>query len=91
MAVLIPVDSSGNRTILADNLPGGPRRFRTYFSQGEQDGWYLDIFDSAGNVLIRGIRCVPGCPNLVKGQGDDFAGEQLACVVLRGSETAPDA
>lgn len=91
MPTLIPVSDAGNREIVVDTRGGGVHRFRTYFSQGSHDGWFLDIADYAEKPLLRGIRIVPGCPNLLKGQGDRFHGLQLACAVLSGKETAPDA
>lgn len=91
MPTLIPVSNAGNREIAVDTRGGGVRRFRTYFSGGAHDGWFLDIADYAENPLLRGIRIVPGCPNLLKGQGDRFRGVQLACAVLSGKENAPDA
>jgi hypothetical protein len=91
MPTLIPLNSQGNRTITVDTRGGGLYSFRSYFSMGIYDGWFVDIADSVGTDLLLGIRVVPGCPNLLKGQGDRFPGRQLACVVLSGRETAPDA
>lgn len=91
MPTLIPVSDAGNREIVVDTRGGGVRRFRTYFSQGLYDGWFLDIADYAQKPLLRGVRIVPGCPNLLKGQGDRFRGVQLACAVVSGRENAPDA
>lgn len=91
MPTMIPLTSHGNRSILVDTRGGGVYRFRSYFSMGMYDGWFIDIADSADAVLLRGIRVVPGCPNLLKGQGDRFAGMQMACVVLSGRENAPEA
>jgi hypothetical protein len=89
MAALIPVNSDGNREILVDT-GGGLYRFRTYFSIGQMDGWYLDIRDSVGNPLLLGKRLVPGCPNILKGQGDTFRDVQMSVVVLTGMETKPE-
>ena len=91
MALLIPVTNAGNREIFVNTGGGGAYRFRTYFSQGQMDGWYLDIRTTTGDPLLLGKRIVPGCPNLLKGQGDNFRNVQLLCVVLNGSETMPDA
>lgn len=89
MACLIPATSDGNREILVDT-GGGMYRFRTYFTQGQTDGWYLDIRTTTGEPLLLGKRIVPGCPNLLKGQGDRFGGARLAAAVLNGSERDPD-
>lgn len=91
MAMLIPVNNDGNREILVDTGGGGAYRFRTYFTQGQMDGWYLDIRTTTGDALLLGKRIVPGCPNLLKGQGNNFRDVQLAAVVLNGSETTPGA
>lgn len=91
MSILIPVNSDGNREILVNVGEGGVYRFRTYFTSGQADGWYLDIRNTAGDPLLLGRRIVPGCPNLLKGQGDNFRNIQLAAVVLYGSERTPDA
>ena len=94
--MLIPVTNDGNREILVDTGGGGPSpaggvyRFRTYFSKGQMDGWYLDIRTSTGEALLLGKRIVPGCPNLLKGHGDTFRDVQLAAVVLNGTETKPE-
>lgn len=90
MAIIIPATNDGNREVTV-NTGSGVYRFRTYYTQGEMDGWYLDIRDDEGNVLRTGIRIVPGCPNLLKGQGDMFLGVQLACAVASGTETTPTA
>ena len=55
------------------------------------DGWYLDLRTTTREALLLGKRIVPGCPNLLKGQGDNFRNIQLAAVVLHGKETAPNA
>ena len=94
MPAIIPLNDDGNREITVDTLGGGVYRFRSYYSQGvngRYDGWFVDIADSVGSMLLRGIRIVPGCPNLLKGQGDNFRDIQLACVVLNGKEDSPDA
>lgn len=93
MPAIIPLNSAGNREISVDTL-GGVYRFRSYFSQGyvsQYDGWFFDIGDNVGNTLLRGVRVVPGCPNLLKGQGDRFRNVQVACAVLSGNERTPDA
>lgn len=89
MPMLIPVNSDGNREILVDTGGGGVYRFRTYFVQGQMDGWYLDIRTTTGDPLLLGKRIVPGCPNLLKGQGDNFRDVQMAVVVLNGTEMQP--
>lgn len=86
MPCLIPVNNDGNREIVEDT-GGGVFRFRTYFVSGEMDGWYLDIRTATGDPLLLGIRIVPGCPNLLKGQGDTFKDVQLTVAVLNGTET----
>lgn len=91
MPVIIPLNSDGNRQITVDMLAGGVYQFRSYFSQGSNgiyDGWFLDIADSIGTTLIDGVRITPGCPNLLKGQGDNFHGVQVACAVISGVETS---
>ena len=90
MPIVIPVNSAGNRRILI-NTGDGEYWFRTYYSQGQDDGWFLDISDSEGIPLLAGKRITPGAPNLLKGQGDKFRDVQLAATVLSGSEKNPDA
>ena len=90
MPSLIPATNEGNREILVDTAGGGVYRFRTYFSQGQMDGWYMDIRTSTGDALLLGKRVVPGCPNILKGHGDLFRDVQLAVVVLNGSEQNPN-
>lgn len=91
MPVLIPLTSAGNREITVNSLGGGVYRFRAYFSQGIYDGWFVDISDPMGTPLLKGMRIVPGCPNLLKGQGDKFQSIQLACAVIAGNETLSNA
>lgn len=91
MPMLIPLSSHGNRSIAVDTRGGGVYRFRSYYSMGMYDGWFLDIANYNEETLIKGVRIVPGCPNLLIGHGDRFAGRQLACAVLSGREDAPDA
>lgn len=91
MAILIPVNNDGNREILVDTGGGGVYRFRTYYSQGQMEGWYLDIRTTTGAPLLLGKRIVPGCPNLLKGQGDTFRNVQLTVAVLNGTEMTPNA
>lgn len=86
MPVIIPANSDGNREITVD-VGAGTYRFRTYYSQGEMDGWYLDISDVDGNQLMTGLRITAGAPNILKGQGDMFRGVQVAVVVTSGKET----
>lgn len=90
MAMLLPVTNAGNREILVDTGVGGLYLFRTYFTQGQMDGWYLDIRTTDREPILLGKRIVPGCPNLLKGQGDSFRNVQLAVVILNGSEQNPD-
>lgn len=90
MPVLLPMTADGCRSVMVEDLPGGPKRFRSHYSQGQADGWFLDVFEPGGKALLRGIRCVPGAADLLKGQGDRFR-EALVCVALAGSEAAPEA
>lgn len=90
MAMLLPLTSDGNREIIVKTGNVGSYRFRTYYSQGQLSGWFVDIRDTVGTPLLLGKRIVPGCPNLLKGQGDRFRGIQLVTVIVNGSETAPD-
>lgn len=94
MPVIVPLNNAGNRRISVNTFGGGVYRFRSYFSQGcagMYDGWFVDIGDNVGTTLLRGVRVTPGCPNLLKGQGDAFRDVQLACAVIFGKESAPDA
>lgn len=83
--IVIPVNSAGDRTI---TVPVGGRiyMFRTYYSQGQDDGWLMDIGDSNGAWMITGLRITPGAPNILKGLGDAFLGEQMTVVTLSGTE-----
>lgn len=94
MPVIIPLNDAGNREITVNTLGGGVYRFRSYFSQGYAglyDGWFFDVSNTSGNALLKGVRITPGCPNLLKGQGDNFQDIQLACAVISGVETSPSA
>lgn len=87
---IIPTTSHGNREIQVE-LGERTYSIRTYYSQGQYDGWLMDISDAQGNPLLLGKRITPGVPNLLKGNGDTFGGAQLAAVVVEGDETTPDA
>lgn len=87
---IVPNDNSGNREIQVE-LGGKLYHFRTYFTQGQYDGWLMDIGDGNGQPLLTGKRITPGAPNLLKGNGDTFEGLQLAAVVIEGDETKPEA
>lgn len=83
--IVIPVNSAGDRTITVP-VDGNIYTFRTYYSQGQDDGWLMDIGDSDGAWLATGIRITPGAPNILKGLGDKFNGEEMTIVVLSGTE-----
>lgn len=57
MAFIIPVDSTGDRSIqvlLGSNLI----TVRTYWNP-TVPGWYMDVFDSAGGAVALGLALVP--------------------------------
>ena len=85
MAFIIPVNSDGNREILV-STGSGEYRFRTYYTQGQDDGWLLDINDPEGNPLLAGRRLTPGAPNIIHGFGDTLRGMQVLVVVMSGTE-----
>lgn len=89
MPVLLPVTNHGNREIRV-KTDDGTYRFRTYYSQGQCDGWFLDIYNHDFYPLITGLRITPGATNILKGHGDLLQNVQLAVVVISGSETSPE-
>lgn len=93
MPIIIPLNNYGNREITVDTLGGGYYRFRAYFSDGFYGGWFFDITEVTGGEEnpLRGVRIVPGCPNLLKGFGDRFKNIQLACAIVSGNENTPEA
>lgn len=86
MPEIIPVSNDGNREIMV-TLDGVDYRFRTYYSQGQHDGWYMDIKTGNGEPILLGRRITTGAANIIKGHGDLFKGRQLTVVVLHGHET----
>lgn len=85
--ILLPLNNYGNRTISVD-IGEDVYTFRTYYSAGEVDGWFMDISDASGAALVRGRAIVPGADNLLRGLGDAFEGQALLCVLLHGTERA---
>lgn len=90
MPITIPVTGAGtgDRRIQV-NTGDAHYWFRIYYSEGQEDGWFLDIADIAGRPLLVGKRIAPGAPNLLKGHGNAFRGAQLAAVVLSGEARDP--
>lgn len=95
MPYLIPLSPDGDRTVTVDTGSGHSRneehrnassiyRFRTYYSDGPEQRWLLDISDAQGAPLLCGIPIATGSANLLKGQGDVFPGVQLVPVLLSG-------
>lgn len=90
MPVEIPVNSEGNRRILVDPDNGTVYGFRTYYSKGQNNAWFLDLSDVQGNLLFAGRPLAPGSPNILEGQGDNFRDVQLAVVLTSGEVSGTD-
>ena len=84
MPVEIPVTAAGERFVTV-NVGPDIFIFRTYFADGQDRHWLLDIQDGQSNPLISGINLVPEVNNLLKGMGDVLEGYQLYLAVLEGS------
>lgn len=74
--IIIPVTDDGDRRFIIDT-GADLLSLRTYYSDGEQSYWLLDIHDINENPLITGIALVPGADNILKSQGDILEGYQL--------------
>lgn len=90
MPVEIPLTSDGARTF---NINTGLDVFylRTYYIDGQDSAWLLDIADSAEQPLITGLKLVPGSENILKGQGDKMEGYQLFVYLASGEPGALEA
>ena len=85
MPVEIPATPSGERFVTV-NVGPDIFIFRTYFAEGQDRHWLLDILDGQSNPLVSGINLVPGVDNLLKGRGDTLQGYQLYLSLIEGSE-----
>lgn len=90
MPVSIPVTAAGERVA---SVHVGPEvlQFRTYYVQGQDRRWLLDISAADGTPLAAGVALIPGVDNLLKGRGDTLEGCQLSVRLTRGTERDPDA
>ncbi|MCC8194887.1 MAG: hypothetical protein LIP28_09615 [Deltaproteobacteria bacterium] len=77
--ILIPLTADGARVVTVDT-GNGLYRFRTYYSNGPERRWLLDIRDTSEKALATGIPIVPGSANLLKGLGDAFKDACLLAV-----------
>ena len=90
MPVSIPITPDGARRVTCEI--GGKRiTFRTYFSDGQENQWLLDLYDEDDTPLIVGISLQPGSNNVIKGQGDILYGFQLYVLAMDDDPTAPNA
>lgn len=83
----LPLTPDGERTFQV-NLGGVTYAFRSYFVEGFQDLWYLDITTIDGVRLAMGRRLVPGSINMFKGYANAL--DVIAATVLL-SEGTPGA
>lgn len=89
MPYIIPVDSTGSKTI---DVALGQKvfRLRTYYLPNIKR-WIMDIMDTKDNPIIMGICLNTGVGNLVKGKSTLFENQTIRCVSIDGSEnTEPD-
>ena len=83
--VVIPITDAGARIITVDT-GGGVYRFRTYYSNGPEQRWLLDIRDTTETDIVTGVTIVPGSANILKGQGDAFKDVQLLAIADDGAD-----
>lgn len=89
MPYIIPVDSTGSKTI---DVSFGNKilRLRTYYLPNIKR-WLMDIMDTSDNPIVMGISLNVGIGNLVRGKSTELEGITIRCVSTDGSEnTEPD-
>lgn len=90
MAIVLPLDASGNREIMI-STPDWTYLFRTYYSDGPEPGWFMDIRDVQRNPLRLGLRIVTGAANSLKGLGETLKNDQMVPVTLSGGYAGTNA
>ncbi len=96
MPQIFPLSSYGNRMINV-TLDTGERGqtvqywMRTYYSEGQINSWFLDMWDANMLELVKGLPIVIGAVNLLSGYAEKFPkGSSLVAVQTDGTQDNPD-
>ncbi len=96
MPQIFPLSSYGNRMInitLDSGISGRSSQYwvRTYYSEGQIDSWFLDIWDAQMTPLVKGLPVVVGAANLLSSYQEKFPeGSKLIVVQTDGDQSDPD-
>ena len=76
MLMLPPYDQPEQYPVWDLTVAFGGAEYRLIYTYRErQDRWYLDVFDTAGAALGRGMKLVHGCPMIHRLMCVDTAGD----------------
>lgn len=90
MIYQLPFDSSGSALVTV-NLADSEYTFRSYFAAGQRSGWLLDITNASGELLIAGVKLVPGCKSVIRGLSGALADIDLFVILNpAGPESVED-
>lgn len=91
MPQIFPLTNYGNRMIEVTILTGQTFHIRTYYSEGQINAWFFDMWDSQMEPVIKGIPMVVGSANLIAAYADKFPeGMKIIVVLTDGKESDPD-
>lgn len=89
--IVVPLTSDGARRVTIE-IGGRRILFRTYFTDGQEKQWLLDLYDNNDEQpLITGLALVPGADNIIKGHGDVLEGFQLYVLAWDDNPTDEEA
>lgn len=92
MPQIFPLTNYGNRMIEIAQPDGTAYRMRTYYSEGQINAWFFDMWDSQMRPLVKGIPVVVGSANLLAAYSGKFPkGSKLIAALTEGDESSPDA
>ncbi len=80
--ITLPLTNDGCR-IVTTQVDDTYFKFRTYYNR--MDGWYIDIYNSDEEVIVEGIKLVPGIDLMRQFTGNDF-GHEMYYIVSDGSD-----
>ncbi len=96
MPQIFPLNSYGNRMFSVSIETGDRRKYsqywiRTYYSEGQINAWFLDMWDSQMVDLVKGLPIVVGSANLLSSYHEKFPkGSKLIAVQTDGTQDNPD-
>ncbi len=87
-----PLSNYGNRMINVTVPTGETYWIRAYYSEGQINAWFFDMWDANMGELVKGIPIVIGSANLLGAYPDKIpAGAKIVAVLTDNEQGSPDA